>query len=382
MKASTNPELRMTQVQAFPQGAEEFRVQYAHARARGQRARDAAQGLGVSEGASLAFHAANLMGPGEAARCGTLATPLGGDWGAILQGLEACGPLMALTRNEHVVHEKTGVYRRVSVNGDMGLALGVEIDLRLFLSQWAQGFHVLERRIDGGEGEERHSLQFYDRHGQAVHKVHTREQTDVEALLGLVDRHADPSRSLHFDAAPRVVAPPRPDALIDRTGLDAAWSAMQDTHEFFGLLKKFEVERQQSFRLMAGRHAERRDTGAVNELLVQAAGEALPIMVFVGNPGCIQIHTGPVSRIQRMGPWLNVMDPGFNLHLREDHIADVWLVTKPTSDGPVTSIEAFAADGELIAMFFGERKPGKPELPAWRDLAHGLPRLKAERVAA
>lgn len=363
----------------FPHGAEEFRVQYAHARARGQRARDAAEGLGVSEGASLAFHAANLMGPGEAARCGTLATPLGKDWGAILQGLEACGPLMALTRNEHVVHEKTGVYRHVSVNGPMGLALGVEIDLRLFLSQWAQGFHVLERTSDG---EERHSLQFYDRHGQAVHKVHTREQTDVEALLALVDRHADPSRSLHFDATPRVVAPPRPDALIDRAGLDAAWSAMQDTHEFFGLLKQFEVERQQSFRLMAGRHAERRDASAVNELLVQAAGEALPIMVFVGNPGCIQIHTGPVSRVQRMGPWLNVMDPGFNLHLREDRIADVWLVTKPTSDGPVTSIEAFAEDGELIAMFFGERKPGKPELPAWRDLAHGLPRLKAEQVAA
>jgi len=23
-------------------------------------------------------------------------------------------------------------------------------------------------------------------------------------------------------------------------------------------------------------------------------------------------------------------------------------------------------------MFFGERKPGKPELPAWRELAHSL----------
>jgi putative hemin transport protein len=38
----------------------------------------------------------------------------------------------------------------------------------------------------------------------------------------------------------------------------------------------------------------------------------------------------------------------------------------------VTSIELFDECGELIAMFFGERKPGKPELPAWRELAHSL----------
>jgi hypothetical protein len=37
-------------------------------------------------------------------------------------------------------------------------------------------------------------------------------------------------------------------------------------------------------------------------------------MCFVGNRGCIQIHTGPVKNIKIMGPWLNVMDPGFNLH--------------------------------------------------------------------
>ncbi|MFN3875553.1 MAG: ChuX/HutX family heme-like substrate-binding protein [Flavobacteriales bacterium] len=48
------------------------------------------------------------------------------------------------------------------------------------------------------------------------------------------------------------------------------------------------------------------------------------------------------------------------------------MVEKPTSDGTVTSVEAFDRSGELMAMFFGERNPGKPELPAWRELAHAL----------
>jgi putative hemin transport protein len=67
-----------------------------------------------------------------------------------------------------------------------------------------------------------------------------------------------------------------------------------------------------------------------------------------------------------------VLDPGFNLHLREDHIASAWIVRKPTVDGLVTSLELFDADGNVIAMLFGERKPGKPELDQWRALVETL----------
>ena len=93
-------------------------------------------------------------------------------------------------------------------------------------------------------------------------------------------------------------------------------------------------------------------------------------MCFVSTPGCIQIHSGPVVRVEPMTiqgkAWLNVLDPGFNLHLREDLIAEVWVVEKPTSDGIVTSLEVFDAQGGAMAMFFGARKPGQAELPGWR----------------
>jgi len=73
-----------------------------------------------------------------------------------------------------------------------------------------------------------------------------------------------------------------------------------------------------------------------------------------------------------MGPWINVLDPGFNLHLREDLVTQVWLVKKPTTDGVVTSIELFDAQGEFIAYFFGKRKPGIPETTGWRMLAESM----------
>jgi putative hemin transport protein len=55
-------------------------------------------------------------------------------------------------------------------------------------------------------------------------------------------------------------------------------------------------------------------------------------------------------------------------------VVSAWLVRKPTSDGVVTSVEVFDDTGEVVAMFFGVRKPGELELPAWRDLAESLPR--------
>jgi len=345
-----------------------LREQFARLRADGLRARDAARRLELSEGDVMAAHSASQMHPDAAEHSLYTTMPLDADWVNLLQGLENCGPVMALTRNDSVVHEKTGVYRNVSATGLMGLALGPEIDLRLFLSKWHAGFHVIERAPTG----EQHSLQFFDAHGRAVHKVHARRQTDLNALEALVQRHARPEARPVFMPGTPLRPAGLPEETIDPAGPNGAWSAMTDTHQFFALLRRFEVDRAQSFRLMEGVHTRRTPLLGVQWLLEAAASSGLPIMVFAGNQGCLQIHTGAVQRVEVMGPWLNVLDDGFNLHLRHDHVAESWLVTKPTEDGPVTSIELFDEQGQLIAMFFGERKPGKPELPAWPALAQQL----------
>lgn len=94
----------------------------------------------------------------------------------------------------------------------------------------------------------------------------------------------------------------------------------------------------------------------------------MDIMIFVGNPGMIQIHTGKIQRLEPMGPWFNVLDPEFNLHLRTDQIESVWIVDKPTKDGLVTSVEVFDNAGNLILQMFGKRKPGIPQSDLWYQL--------------
>jgi putative hemin transport protein len=325
--------------------------------ARKVRQRDAADLLGVSEGELLA------TGVGDGV------TRLAGDMREVLKRAPELARVMALTRNDSCVHEKTGVYENLDASGMMGLALGDDIDLRLFFRHWQNGFAVTE---PGAHGPMQ-SLQFYDAAGRAVHKIFLKEDADVAAYERIVGDFAaaEQAAGLEVTAAAGPEAE-RADHAVDRAGLRAAWSTLRDTHDFFGMLRKFGVTRTQALRLAGDEYAYPVPLDAVRRLLQDASLTGLPIMVFVGNPGCIQIHAGPVSNVKVMDRWLNVLDPGFNLHLREDHIATAWVVKKPTVDGVVTSLELFDPAGSTIAMLFGKRKPGSPEMPAWQAMVERL----------
>lgn len=324
------------------------------------RARDAATQLGVSE--------AELV----ACRCGESVKRLDASWGNIVKGLPELGQVMVLTRNEYAVHEKVGTFGKISIFKSMGLVLDEDIDLRLFLDHWCSGYAVTEETRSGL----RQSLQFFDRDGTAVHKIYLRHDSDRSAYDALVERHLHGNQQPGQQVFPLpAVTPERPDRDIDRPLLRQRWQALQDVHDFHAMLKELGVGRRQAFRLVGDDFAQRLAGESFESALEIAAAEETPIMIFTGSPGVIQIHTGPVRRLKIMGPWFNVLDEGFNLHLRTDGIAEAWLVQKPTRDGVVTSIEIFDTEGRQIAWMFGKRKPGEPERQDWRSLIKRLERL-------
>jgi putative hemin transport protein len=323
----------------------------------GIRNRDAAEALGVSEAELIASSLSEQT------------IRLQPDWQGLFARLPKLGKVMALTRNETVVHERRGTYAEASFNDHVGLVLGPDIDLRIFLKSWRFIFAVEEESRRGLLK----SLQIFDRNGTAVHKIYAEEMTDAAAWDALIAELRAPIQSAQLDlAAPAVKPAPHADTEIDAASLLEGWANLKDTHDFVPLLMKHKAQPNQAFRLAEGRFSLRLGNGVVRTLLETASERAVPIMVFVGNPGIIQIHSGPVSRIQVVGEWLNVLDPEFNLHLRADKIAEVWKVEKPTTDGAVTSVEVFDATGNRMATFFGVRKPGQPELAAWRDLVQVL----------
>ena len=333
----------------------------------GIRARDAARLLGVSE--------AELV----ACRTGEGVVRLEPDFAEILRAMPSVGDVMVLTRNEHCVHEKHGRYGHVSIGPGHGIVLNHDVDLRLFMSHWRHGFIVTDEVASGV----RTSLQVFDIDGTAIHKIYLTAHSDRDAFNLLAGRFRAPQQTADIAIAPLPPRlPDRPDSAIDAGNLHKHWRALQDTHDFFGLLQEFGVSRAQAMRLAEPEFAYPVAAASLRQTLQAAADAQTPIMCFVGNPGCIQIHTGRVETLKVMGPWFNVLDPTFNLHLREDAIHQTWVVRKPTRDGIVTSLEVFDADGLCFVQFFGERKPRRPELDAWRTIVAELAPVGAAGAAA
>jgi putative hemin transport protein len=321
------------------------------------RIRDAAERLGTTEAALVALSGATTLRP---------------DWSALFHALPALGSIMALTRNDHAVHERHGRFEEVSAGPGHILVTGPDIDLRLFPGRWAHGFAV-----DG----ERPSLQIFDVDGQAVHKIFMTAQTDRLNWAALIARF-----TCDAAAAPPLLAAPRhgpaTEADVDARALRQDWLGLRDTHDFFGLLRRHKASRRQAFRLAGEDLAQPLDPAAARTTLEFAAAREVPIMVFVGNRSAIQIHTGPVRRLAATPGWFNVLDPRFNLHLREGGVAEAWRVVKPTEDGAVTSIELLDAAGETIALLFGARKPGQAERQDWRAVVGDVAAAHALEAAA
>jgi len=322
------------------------------------RTKDAADRLGVSEAELIASKSdgKNIIRLKE-------------DWEGIFKRLEVLGSLMALTRNDAAVHEKTGIYQNVSFEGHAGLVLDEQIDLRIFYKRWGFGFAL---PVENPKGI-LHSFQFFDKEGVAVHKIYLKDKTKLNLYNDIVEsfKSENQSTEIVIDKSIQKDSTQKREDIDIKAFLDA-WSELKDTHDFFPMLRKFKADRTDALELARGHFSWKVDNSTVNRLLAMAAEREVPIMVFVGNKGMIQIHSGPINKIREIKNWLNILDQDFNLHLRQDLIYSSWIVEKPTVDGLVTSLELFSDTGEQIATFFGARKPGKPELIEWKKITAEL----------
>ena len=343
--------------------------------------RDAARALGASEAQLLATNLGNgvtrLQADGNQPR-------------EIMRAALDLGLVQAITRNENGVIETTGTASRLKQAGDKsdqadakqdpekearqrniaGGYLGGAIDLRFHFENWKYAFAVAQ---PGRDGKLSRSLQFFDAQGDSVHKVYVRSEAGVAVFDQLVATFRAPEQSAQLNvlaAAPKVAE--KPDASIDVKEFQLAWKEMTDVHQFAQIMREFHLTREQALRLAPAGMVERVTPEVLRTLLQNAAKDKVAIMVFLGNDGLTQIYSGKIEKTMAAGGFYNVLDPDFNLHIRDTALRSGWVVKR----GGVTSIEFFDNDGTQVLTFFGVRERGKPQPQAWNDLADSLPRVK------
>jgi putative hemin transport protein len=328
--------------------------------------RDAAQKLNVSEAELVATN----VGKGA-----TRLRDGGASYKAVYDRLHELGQIKAITRNDSAVLERVGTVTQAKLNADgrvipgTGFA-GGPIDLRFGADQWRSAFAVVQ---PGREGKTSRSLQFFDVHGNAVNKVYLDNEAGVAAFDKLVADYKAPEQPayLSVDKAPTKVVR-KSNGEVDIKELRDTWNELSDVHEFPRLLKDLGITREQALDLIGKDAAYRISAQSVQTLLDSAVKQGQPIMVFVSNPGMTQIFSGKITKVKATEEWYNVLDPDFNLHLRQAGIDHGWVVKRPAKDGVITSVEFYDAKGEQVVNFFSRRDRNKEETAAWRNIVASL----------
>lgn len=295
------------------------------------RAREAAKQLKISEAEFVALSCGESCSQLDSSRFEQLLTKL-----------EPIGEVMALTRNEAMVLESHGIYKDVSSAHGHIIINTKQIDLRLRVSAWKYGFAVEENA--------RQSLQFFDQFGEATHKIYIGKKSNVIAYESTL---VEFSISAGFNS---LLIKDKPKIKIENLAIDVAalqkdWQNLDNVHQVNKLLTKYAITRPQAYRHL-GDKAAILAKDSLRTMLEIASTKKIPLLMFVPNYASTHIHNGTVNKLMEMGPWFNVLDPGFNLHANMDLISETWLVIKTLDQQNSYSMEIFDEHQQPLMMVY------------------------------
>lgn len=321
------------------------------------RIRDAAAKLYVSE--------AQLLATG----CGDTAIRLNPDWIQLLPALAGLGAVMVLTRNAVAVHEVTADYHIDTITAEAARMRGHVLDLHLNLHDWQSAFAVEETTPHGI----RHSVQFFDRYGDAVHKVYLTLSSHLAAYRALMASF----RSTDQTPAQTVLAkPPKMSLSLKPSELEALkvyWQLPQPLYGNTAQAGALSISRYQALTLLTPDYVRPIAPLVWRDFMHQLVDAGLTLVISVANAGASQHYSGTLHKLLLIEPWFNVMDEGFNLHLQDHAIASLWAVRQMNHDGVITSLEAYDAEGEAIITLHGLDASLQADNLVWRELLASLP---------
>ena len=189
-----------------------------------------------------------------------------------------------------------------------------------------------------------------------------------ETEIALLDETKKTSGNKNIEAMP-----------IHADELKQSWAAIKDIHESGKLIKKYGNRRNEVYEALGEEYAIPLELNSIEQVLELASKQSTELMIFAMNHAAVQVYSGKITKLLRTGPWFNILDPSFNLHLRTEGISNIWLVKKPSQYGPITSIDVLDKNGIEFLLITGNKALKQAESKEWQDIYNSA--LIKERVS-
>tara|TARA_B110000438_G_C15725445_1_gene611794 strand:- start:218 stop:1171 length:954 start_codon:yes stop_codon:yes gene_type:complete len=204
--------------------------------------------------------------------------------------------LMFLSRNDYVVHEKILSCKDVELQqGGLIKFKNTNIDIIKFDIDSIK-YIFSEKKVDNNK--ELRSIQFFNRQGSAIFKIYLKSDQVKEYDLLISEFQVDYDyvlqSSLHFN---------------NHEMIDKKSNLVNETFDSF----KYE-------NLIEWKCSRINKTGIFRNILEISSKEQYELGIYVVGLNCNQFHFGLLDKVVDYRGWLNILDPEFNIHVKEDFI--------------------------------------------------------------
>ncbi len=286
----------------------------------------------------------------------------------ILGDLHQLGTVMSMVRSDHAVSEVNQTFPKWQLReGEKNTVSEGALTLQLDVERLK---HIL-LKVDG----KRHSLQFFDASGACLQKVVVAARSDLGALAQLRSKYAlEKAPELKVEAGSALEAD---HAAVDPQAIQESWASLAGPQQANVLFETLNIKRWQALEALGQDVAHCLKDLAPMTLLKHLADSKLAVRHSLSNGPVSQSFEGRFKNIQDAMGFSNVLDAGFNLHLRSDAVCGVWLLKSEGGEAEQHWIEVYGGDHELISSFsLAESSLGEEELfnarSQWKAVVEAL----------
>jgi putative hemin transport protein len=292
---------------------------------------------------------------------------------SFISELEFLGVVKCISRNSSAINIQDGVlknqylngYKNINVSSEAGLILNPRgLDLRVFFKHWNHVFYIEQFR----NNQLQFSFQVFNKLGDAICKIYLTDESNLNVRDSILEKYiAKNQNPVAFEKKiPAPSSPPHTQEYSEE--IDLAWRNMKDVHDFYLIMHKYKLTRQEIFQSVGDDLAFMVSNLSLNMVLQTAKQNDEELTIFVANTGCVQIYTGLIERIVLKDRWMNIYNTGNKIHISHDEIDECWVVKKNGEFGPVSCLEVFNKNGEQMLQIYGQRNEGEPERDTWKKI--------------
>ena len=213
------------------------------------------------------------------------------NWLQLFKEFAALGPMMYLVRNDYAVHEMTIPINNVQQETDVILLWNKKGHIKITEPCLKYAFYTSGM----ARGNKIYSIQIFDSDGTAILKIYLKNE-ELEKFKEIKNQH---EREYDYELQK-----------MEKHTSNSTNRDKSDQERLEWVIK---------------------DNFSIKKYLEDIAINKTKISIRISNDGAESMYSGTIKNVIHKFGWLNIMDPTFNLHVKDMQINEIW-TTKYNKD--------------------------------------------------